>query len=139
MTGLNSPVGLSIGKDRVYWTDTGTDKIGRADLGALNSNVNTAFVNNVTASVGISLGFQGNSPQTMFWTDTASGKIRNREIGVMGDGDDFSTDPGPVTDLRVLRPGRAIPTISTWGAVVLLLLVILAGTVVFRPVRASAS
>lgn len=139
MTGLDTPAGLSISKTRVYWTDKGTDKIGRADLGAVDSNKEVAFVDNVTDSVGISLGFEGNSPKAMFWTLTDDGKIRNRDIDVAGDGDDFSTDPGTITDLRVIRPGRAIPTISTWGAVILLLLVIAAGTVVFRPVRASAS
>lgn len=139
MTGLDTPVGLSIGRDKVYWTDTGTDKIGRADLDPPNTNVEDSFVENVVDSVGISLGFEGNSPQAMLWTLTDAGKIRNRDIDDAGDGDDFSTDPGSITDIRVIRPGRAIPTISTWGAVILLLLVIAAGTVVFRPVRASAS
>ncbi|MCH9003230.1 MAG: hypothetical protein IIC02_11710 [Planctomycetes bacterium] len=135
----HTPVGLSIGRNRVYWTDTEADVIGRADLGAVDSSVETAFVNNVVDSVGISLGFQGDSPQAMLWTLTDAGKIRTRGIDGAGDGDDFSTDPGSITDIRVIRPGRAIPTVSTWGVVVLLLLVIAAGTVVFRRVRVSAS
>lgn len=139
VTGLDNPVGLSIGRDKVYWTDTGTDKIGRADLDPPNTNVEDSFVENVIDSVGISLGYQIGNPKNMFWTLTDNGKIRNRDIDGAGNGDDFSTNPGSITDIRVIRPGRAIPTVSTWGVVILLLLVIAAGTVVFRPVRASAS
>lgn len=145
VTGLSSPAGLSIGKNKVYWTATDTDEIGRANLGAVNSAVNFTFVDNVIDSPGISLGFQGESAKQMFWTLTDTGRgpgaIQHRNIdGDTGDGTEFTDgNPGSVTDIRVLRPGRAVPTVSTWGVVVLLLLVLAAGTVVFRPLRASPS
>ena len=146
VSGLHTPVGLSIGGDHIYWTDTGTSTIRRADLATTGQDPSVKpLVLNVFGSVGIGIAFDraGLAPieaAKMFWTRTA-GEIRERDIDGDGGGNPFGGPPGPVTGIRVLPPPGllGIPTTSTWGVVIMLLLVLAAGTVALRQIRASTS
>ena len=150
--GLGEPVGLSIGSEKIFWTDKGSGKIARADIdgiGQIGEDIADAV-----DSVGIGLEFlgnPGNPPDRMFWTipnDTTRGtnpKIKMRVPGGMvGDPDQdvaIPGGPGPVAGIRVIPPPgqRQIPATSTWGVVVMLLLLLAGGTIAIRQLRASTS
>ncbi|MCH8244208.1 MAG: hypothetical protein IH897_16600 [Planctomycetes bacterium] len=75
----------------------------------------------------------------MSWTRTDDEKFKKRAINAGGGGNPLASNPGPVTGVRVLLPPGQIPTISAWGAVVMLLLVLAGGAIAFRHIRASTS
>ncbi|MCH7925916.1 MAG: hypothetical protein IIC51_10325 [Planctomycetes bacterium] len=75
----------------------------------------------------------------MFWTRTDQEKFKKRAIDVLGGGNPLASNPGPVTGVRVLLPPGLIPTISTWGAVAMMLLVLTGGTIAILRRRTAVS
>src|SRR5215208_2908372 len=62
VTGLGSPHGMAVDSDHIYWTDSATDTIGRADLDG--TNVNPGFITNGAGDVAV-------DAHNVYWTNSS--------------------------------------------------------------------
>lgn len=128
VTGLTEPLGLAVDPEgaKIYWTEASTQRIQRANLDG--SGVEDLVVGlDTPTSIDLDL-----SEGKMYWTDSASTGQVNRIQKANLDGSNpevVISNVGFPWGISVL-PTSSIPTVSSWGILILLILLVTASTVV---------
>lgn len=122
-------IDVDVPGQRIYWADSGDGTIARAGLDGENPQI---LVSGLTGTLG-GVGFDPGKP-TVFWSETTNNQIRKAVVPGGAPVLVIAEPDGP-TGIRLDFRRVAIPTVSEWGVVVLLLSVCVAATFVFLPNR----
>ena len=122
---------LDITNSKLYWVDLTANRIQRSNLDG--SNLETLVtVGNGPAAIALDV-----DRGKMYWTDLSDGRIRvanldGTDVEILVSG--LSLPLGISLDLST----KEIPTISTWGLIVMMLLLITVGTMVIGRQRVTS-
>ncbi len=141
VTGLARPTGidLDVAAGMMYWADETDDTIQRAGMelpdgetASTRTDIET-IVRAAAAPQGIAL---DTSRGHVYWVAQNTLKIRRADLDGGNEMDITATEDGvPLGIALELANTSAIPTVSEWGLIVLTLLLLTAGTIVFRRAR----
>ena len=119
---------LDVAGGKMYWTDVGTSKIQRANLDG--SGLEDLVTTGVKLPVRIALDLARGK---IYWTESSPADFMISRANLDGTGGEFLitglTSPSGIA--LALQPA-AIPAVSIWGVIVMVLLVLATGTIAFR-------
>lgn len=131
--GISAPEGVALDlvADKLYWTATGSGVM-RANLDG--TSVETVVVSEASALGGIELDVERHQ---LYWVDSGAGAIMRASLDgtdvlAVASGLDMPVGLAINSHGVAVEEGVAIPTVSEWGMVAMILMMLTAGTLVVR-------